>query len=109
VSVWDVMVGKNKGQNLFDFIIRVKSLDLQNVMPSESSDSVLRDPRVTRNIQRPYEVHNAMATESSDSVLRDPRVTRNIQRPYELHNAMATESRDSVLRDPRSIQQIYES
>ena len=73
------MVGKNKGQNLFDFIVRVKSLDLHNVMATESSDSVFRDPRVTRSIQRPYELHDAMATGSSVSVLTDP---RSIQQPY---------------------------
>ena len=50
-----------------------------------------------------------MATESSDSVFRDPRVTRNIQRPYELHDAMAAESSVSILRDSRSIQQPYAS
>ena len=77
--MWDVMVGKNKGQNLFDFIVRVKSLDLHNVMATESSDSVFRDPRVTRNIQRPYELHGAMAAESSVSILRD---SRSIQQPY---------------------------
>ena len=57
VSVWDVMVGKNKGQNLLDLIIKVESLHVepQDIMASESTDSVFNDPRVTRVIRRPYE------------------------------------------------------
>lgn len=55
VSVWDVMVGKNKGQNLLDLIVRVESQEPQGIMASESSDSVLNDPRVTWEIRRPYE------------------------------------------------------
>ena len=49
------MVGKNKGQNLLDLIVRVESQEPQGIMASESSDSVLNDPRVTWEIRRPYE------------------------------------------------------
>ena len=46
VSLWDVMVGKNKGQTLLDHIIQVESATQADIGSSSSMDSILNDPRV---------------------------------------------------------------